>query len=430
MKAAFFTLGCKVNQYETQNMLETLESAGYEIVSCDEEADVYIVNSCTVTASGDQKTRQTVRHFKRLHPDSVVVLTGCMPQAYPEQAKTLTQADIVLGNKSNDKLLDTLDEYFLSGKRIFSVSKHETGDKFKPVLISDFNERTRAFVKIEDGCDRYCSYCIIPTARGHVRSRKLDDLKKELLTLAEAGFKEIVLVGINLSAYGRDTGEKFTQAVSLACSVDGIERVRLGSLEPDHITQEVINELSKCEKLCPQFHISLQSGCNETLKRMNRHYSAEEYAELCTRLRAAFPNASITTDVMVGFSGESEDEFAASLEFVKKTGFAKVHIFPYSVRRGTRAAMLTEQVSNAEKKRRCKILQDAVDTMRRDFLQTQVGQVFPVLFETKHEDSWYEGYTPNYTPVHVKSDVSLSGQLHNVLIESATQDYCIGLIEK
>ena len=429
MKAAFFTLGCKVNQYETQNMLESLKASGYEIVSSDDEADVYIINSCTVTSSSDHKTRQAVRHFKRLHPDSAVVLTGCMPQAYPKAAQALSEADIVIGNRNNDELLGSIEEYMLSGKRIFSVRQHEKGEKFSKSDITGFDDRTRAFIKIEDGCDRYCSYCIIPTARGHIRSKPLSELKTELEKVAEAGYLEVVLVGINLPAYGRDTGEKFYDAVSLACSIEGIKRVRLGSLEPDFITDEVIEKLSALSKLCPQFHISLQSGCDSTLKRMNRHYSSEEYFRLCEKLRESFEDTAITTDVMVGFPQESEEEFRQSLEFVGKVGFEKIHVFPYSPRKGTRAAEMPGQISKAEKEKRCHVMIEAGREMRSDFLKKQIGKTVSVLFESKTENGIYEGYTPNYMHVKVKSNENLCSKLLDVKIIGAKDEYCIGTIE-
>ena len=325
MRVAFFTLGCKVNQYETQVMLEKFEEAGFDIVSHNDEADIYVVNSCTVTATSDQKTRQTVRRFKKQHPNSIVVLTGCMPQAYPQNAEILPEADIVLGNRNTELLLSAIDEYILSGKRIFNVKAVADKESFESMKISGFNERTRAFVKIEDGCNRFCSYCIIPTARGRVRSKPLDELREELAALEKAGFLEIVLVGINLSAYGLGTDKNICDAVELACSFDGFKRVRLGSLEPDHITKDVIERLSKCEKLCPQFHISLQSGCDDTLKRMNRHYTADEYRQLCRELRDKFVDCALTTDVMVGFAGETEEEFNSSLAFVKEIAFSDAH---------------------------------------------------------------------------------------------------------
>lgn len=431
MKAAFYTLGCKVNQYETQAMLERLEAAGYTVVSCDDEADVYIINSCTVTASGDRKTRQAIRHFKRCQPTAAVVLTGCMPQAYPEKSAAIREADIILGNKNNGLLVKALSDFWLTGERQVVVSMHDKkgGEEFFNSEISAFNERTRAFVKIEDGCDRFCSYCVIPYARGRVRSRSLESLKPELNSLAVNGYREIVLVGINLSAYGKDTGVSFCDAVAAACEPQGIERVRLGSLEPDHLTSEVVGRLSKLNKLCPQFHISLQSGCDETLRRMNRHYTSAEYTELCRNLRESFPNAALTTDVMVGFPGETQAEFEASLEFVRSIGFSKIHVFPYSPRTGTKAAEMEDQIPQSVKKERCRAMIKAGQELRECFLAEQVGGTYPVLFETPCDGNVYEGYTPNYTPVRVASDESLCGKILNVRLTCAQSDWCDGVLE-
>lgn len=427
MKAAFYTLGCKVNQYESRAMGEALEKAGFEIVNHNEEADFYIINSCTVTGTSDQKTRQTVRRFKRAHPNACVILTGCMPQAYPEDAEKLTQADIVLGNRSNEELLNSIEEYNLTGKRLFKVKQHETGEKFHGDGVSDFAERTRAFVKVQDGCNRFCTYCIIPTARGRVRSRPLDECKAEFKRLAEAGFLEIVLVGINLSSYGSDIGISFCGVVEAACNTEGIKRVRLGSLEPDHLTDEVVKRLSELPNFCPQFHISLQSGCNATLKRMNRHYTAEEYKSLCDSLRRHFNNATLTTDVMVGFPGETPEEFKESCDFMESIGFEKVHIFPYSPRTGTPAAKLP-QLEKAEKETRAHKMIELTDKIRRDYLNAQVGKTVEVLLETVVKDGLMEGHTANYLSVHVKASPELSGKIVNVIVTGVSGDECAGEI--
>ena len=427
MKVAFYTLGCKVNQYESQAMAEKLKDNGYTVVDSKTDADIYIVNSCTVTAFADKKTRQAVRRFKKEHPEAIVVLTGCMPQAYPEDADKLIEADIVTGNKSNDKLLSMLDTYSKFGKRVVDISLHKKGDGFNSCSISSFDERTRAYVKIQDGCNRFCSYCIIPTSRGRVRSKDPEELKKELKALAENGFSEVVLVGINLSSYGSDNGHTFPEAVRIANDTEGIKRVRLGSLEPDHLTDEVVDELAKCEKLCPQFHISLQSGCDNTLKSMNRHYTADEYRSLAGKLRGTFSDCTLTTDVMVGFAGETEEDFRESLDFVKEIGFEKVHVFPYSIRTGTRAEKFDGHLPKHIKDERCKIMIDETDKMRLDFFRTQIGKTVSVLFETKTRDGFICGHTPNYTPVKVKSPHDFCGEIRDVKIISVSDDdFCIG----
>ena len=426
MKAAFHTLGCKVNQYESQAMAQSLEKQGFIIVDPAENADIYIVNSCTVTAESDRKTRQAVRKFKKLHPDSIVVLTGCMTQAFPEYGEKLGEADIVIGNKSNRLLCEYINQFINGSGRIFAVDLHKTGDPFAGDTISTFRERTRASVKIEDGCNRFCSYCIIPYARGRVRSKPLDELKNEIAQLENNGFSEIVLVGINLSAYGMGTDKNIVDAVKLAASFDGIKRVRLGSLEPDHITDEIIEGLAKIPEFCPQFHISLQSGCDATLKRMNRHYNSGEYFDLCTKLRNAFDGTTLTTDVMVGFPGETTEDFEKSLEFVKKVGFEKVHIFPYSIRPGTPAAKMENQLEKCEKERRAVIMSAAADEIRKNFLESQVGKTLEVLAEEYHE-GYVQGFTANYTPVRIACEENLHGIIKTE-ITAVDGDFCVGII--
>lgn len=426
MKIAFFTLGCKVNQYESQAMAERMVKCGFELVSPNEKADVYVINSCTVTAESDRKTRQTVRRFKRKNPDSIVVLTGCMPQAFPEDADALKEADIVLGNKNNIRLPELIERYFSCGQRIIEIENHETGDRFIGDSISGFEGRTRAIVKIEDGCNRFCSYCIIPYSRGRVRSKPIDELEAELRTLSDAGFIEIVLVGINLSSYGSDIGLSICDAVELAAGMD-FERIRLGSLEPDHITDDVIERLAKVDKFCPQFHISLQSGCDNTLKAMNRHYTSAEYKELCTKLRNSFDDTTITTDIMVGFPTESEEDFADNVNFAKEIGFEKVHVFPYSPREGTRAAKM-EQIEKSIKEKRSHIMIEETEKIRQKFLESQIGRTAEVLLETRHDDKFTEGYTKNYTPVKVKGSHPC-GKLVTAKIITVDGDFCIAEVE-
>lgn len=423
MKAAVFTLGCKVNQYESQAMSEELSKNGYTLVPHNEPADVYIVNSCTVTAESDRKTRQAVRRFKRQNPCSVVVLTGCVPQAYPGISKELPEADILLGNKNNGRLLKALNDYFSENSRLVLTEVHRPGDFFCPSFVSGFYGHTRANIKIEDGCNRFCSYCIIPYARGGVRSKPIDDLRAEAFRLSEAGFCELVLVGINLSAYSYE-GSDICDAVEAASAPDNVRRVRLGSLEPDLLTDSVLQRLSNCGKLCPHFHISLQSGCDKTLRMMNRHYTPAEYEAVCDKLRHLFPDVSLTTDVMVGFPGESEEDFEASRLFVERIGFCKVHVFPYSVRAGTRAASFPDKVVKAEKERRARIMTETADKTRRHFLNAQVGKTVEVLAE-QQTDGMREGFTRNYTPVRFAGEFR-PGELVTVKITGVNGDFCIG----
>lgn len=429
MKAAFYTLGCKVNQAESEYMAELLQKAGFEIVNPNDEADYYIVNSCTVTATADQKTRQSVRRFKRKHPNSTVILTGCMPQAFPKDAEKLEQADIVLGNKNDNDILDLINKHAAQKNRIIRLSEHQNGEKFAPCSVRAFGGRVRAFVKIEDGCDRFCSYCIIPKSRGRVRSKPLEDLKQEVTDLAANGIKEVVLVGINLSAYGKGTDFNIADAVETCAGVDGISRIRLGSLEPDHITDSIISRLSTVHKFCPQFHISLQSGCNKTLKNMNRHYTAEEYEELCNKLRAAFKDCSLTTDVMVGFHEETEQDFEESLAFVKRISFEKVHVFPYSERAGTAASKRGDSVSKQEKDRRASVMIAETEKIRQNYLESQIGRKVRLLAEGRVNSEYLRGYTKNYLPVLLKSAQNLTGCETDCIIQSVKNDECIANLD-
>ena len=430
MKAAFYTLGCKVNQYESEYMAELLKQEGIEIVSPNEQADIYIINSCTVTATADQKTRQNVRKFKRKNPDSVVILTGCMPQAFNDQASNLAEADIVISNKNDNELVDYVKKYMEHKERIVDINLHKKGDEFKSCSIENFNDRIRAFVKIEDGCDRFCTYCIIPMARGRVRSKKPEELKKEIHELGKNGIKEIVLVGINLSSYGKGENFNIVDAVKICNDDENILRVRLGSLEPDYITDDVIEGFSKCKKFCPQFHLSLQSGCDKTLKNMNRHYTSLEYKELCNKLRNKFDDATITTDIMVGFHEETENDFVESVNFAKEIGFEKVHVFPYSEREGTVASRRGDNVTKEEKERRARLMIESTEKIRKEFLDKQIGKTVNVLFENEIKNNVYQGYTKNYVPVRIESNTDIIGKELNVTINlvDIKNDCCIASI--
>lgn len=422
MNILFHTLGCKVNQYETEAMREALLNWGHTNDK-NLSVDAVIINSCTVTAESDRKTRQLVRRMRRENPGAIIALTGCMVQAFPDEAKKLTDADIVIGNRDVTKTVNAINSY--DNKRVFEIDKHQNGDSYNTIGLSKFNERTRAFMKIQDGCDRFCTYCIIPFARGRIRSRAVSDIKAEAQRLAANGYSEIVLVGINLTSYGKGEDYNICDAVDAVCEVNGIKRVRLGSLEPDHITDEMLNRFKLQPKFCPQFHLSLQSGCDATLKRMNRHYDSAFYEDLVNRIRNTFTDAAITTDIMVGFAGETDDEFNQSLNFAKKIGFARAHIFAYSRRSGTVAAGLKNQVSNTEKQLRSHQMAEITKQTEIKFLKSQIGNVYPVLFENQ-ENGIAEGYTPNYTRVIIDTKKALTGQIYDVLIKSVQGDYCIG----
>lgn len=429
MKVKITTLGCKVNQYESEAILAMLISEGFTEAEKDEEADVVIVNSCTVTAESDRKVRQTLRRMKKQNPTAVSVLTGCMPQAFPDKMIDFLDADIIIGNKSRKELSSHIMNFLSSRQRIIDITQHESGDEFDKMSIDSFSDRTRAFVKIEDGCNRFCSYCIIPYARGRVRSKPIETVKEEIESLAKNGYKEVVLTGINLSAYGQDFGLDLCDAVDTACSVDGIDRVRLSSLEPERLSEEVIARMKAQPKLCPQFHLSLQSGCDKTLKAMNRHYTADDYRKIVSDLRKAFDNCAITTDIMVGFAGENDEDFENSLDFVKEIGFAKMHVFSYSRRAGTAAYDAPNQLTNKVKEERSKKMLSASNEMQKSFFKAMIDKVEPVLFEREIEKNTYEGFTRNYVPVRVSSSCDIHGQILDVRITNFSDDYCIGSLE-
>ncbi len=423
MTVSFYTLGCKVNQYESQALGEIFESRGFKVLSPEESTDIIIVNSCTVTAESNRKTRQAIRKLRRKSPDALIVLTGCMAQAFPKESESVKEADLIIGNAHYDTLPDmcikALDQH---GDRCLVVPHEKV---YTDIGVTKMAEHTRAFIKIEDGCNRFCSYCIIPYARGRVRSRPLDSIKKEAEALAQKGYKEVVLVGINLSAFGTDTGLELCDAVEAVSSVEGIKRVRLGSLECDQISDSALERLAANEKFCPQFHLSLQSGCDKTLKEMNRKYDTAFYRDLVRRIREKFKNPSITTDIMVGFAGETDDDFHESCNFLKEIGFARSHVFVYSVREGTVAAKRTDQVDPQVKQQRSHIMQTVADCSEQEFLNNQVGTTAKVLLETEVDGIW-EGYTENYTRVKVKAPNHKENDIITVKLTDTIQDYCIG----
>ncbi len=425
MKFTIFTLGCKVNQYESQAVAELLKKQGYGEVCDAETPDLVIVNSCSVTAESDRKTRQTVRKYRSKYPNAAIALMGCMTSAHPNTAEELPEADIVIGNKEHSKFIKLINEFLENKNRIVDIEKHEREENYSALSITDFSEHTRAFMKIEDGCDRFCTYCIIPYARGFVRSRDIESIKNEAEALSKNGYKEVVLVGINLSSYGKDNGLNLYDAVKAVAEVEGIKRVRLGSLEPDLMDDTLLNNLKTVDKFCPQFHLSLQSGCDKTLYRMNRHYDTAFYYDLVSRIRAIFENPAITTDIMVGFAGESEEEFEDSLEFVKKVGFSKSHIFAYSRRRGTVADKMADQIPNRVKAERSRRMIEQTAKSEHDFLLSQCGKTSSVLIETE-DGGWLSGYTENYTPVKLKGSAALCGKIINVRLIKVENGCVIG----
>ena len=425
MKVLFKTLGCKVNRYDTETLRELFACGDILSVNEGEDIpDIVVVNSCTVTAESDRKTRQTVRKMRRQYPAAVIAVTGCMPQARPEKAKTLTDADIIIGNALNSELPALVKKFMKQRDKIVESKPHRPHEKISPLSSHSFEGRTRAFVKIEDGCNRFCSYCIVPYARGRVRSKPPQRITEELTAFAAAGYKEAVIAGINLSAYGSDIGLTLPDGVK-AADVEGIERLRLGSLEPDQLTPEVLDGLKSVKKLCGQFHLSLQSGSDGVLKRMNRKYDTALYRRIISDIRARFENCSVTTDIMTGFPGETEEEFNETLDFVKEIGFSKVHIFCYSRREGTPAAQMENQVDEQVKTARSKVLSKVAAKCAKDFFAAQVGRIENVLFE-QQKDGFFEGYTENYTPVKVKAENGLKGEILPVKITECTDEGCFG----
>lgn len=411
-KAALHNLGCKVNAYETEAMQQMLEAAGYEIVPFNEPADVYVVNTCSVTNMADRKSRQMLHKAKKNNPDSIVVATGCYVQTSEQEALEDLSVDIVIGNNRKHELVSLIEEF--AKDNVFDIN-HEK-QEFEELFVSQTAEHTRAFIKVQDGCNQFCSYCIIPYARGRVRSRKLENVIDEVMRLASNGYKEVVLTGIHLSSYGVDFEDKtdllaLIQAVN---RVDGIERIRLGSLEPKIVTEEFASALSQMPKVCPHFHLSLQSGCDATLKRMNRRYTAEEYENGCQLLRKYFEHPAITTDVIVGFPGESDEEFEITKQFLKKIHFYEMHIFKYSKRKGTRAAVMQDQVAEQIKTGRSAELISLGNEMSDEFRMYYTGKIKDVLFEEKVEingKSYYTGYTKEYVKVAKESEETLENQI-------------------
>ncbi len=431
-KIAFTTLGCKVNLYDTEAMIELFEKEGYQIVDFDEMADVYVINTCTVTNLGDKKSRQMIRRAKALNPDSIIVATGCYSQVAPEEVSKIEGINIVIGTKNRLEIVETVKKYQEEHKKdvlntVTDIMKERT---FEPLSISELKDRTRAYLKIQEGCNRFCTYCIIPYARGPVRSRKPEDVLEEVEKLAKNGFKEIVLTGIHILSYGMDLKTtNFIDIIKKVHNVDGIERIRFSSIEPLVITDEFIEEMKKLPKVCDHYHLSLQSGCDNTLMRMKRQYTAKDYEIALNKLREAFPNVAITTDIIVGFPGETEEDFKESYDFAKKVKISKIHAFPYSPKKGTKAALFDNQIQNDVKNRRNKEMISLSNNLNREFLQSMLNKTVPVLFEREKEPNVYEGHTTNYINVSVKSDKDITNQILNVkLIDIIKEENMEGII--
>lgn len=415
-KAALHNLGCKVNAYETEAMQHLLEEAGYEIVPFTQKADVYVINTCSVTNMADRKSRQMLHKAKKNNPDSIVVAAGCYVQTSEKEVLNDLSVDIVIGNDRKHDLVRLLDEYSLDSVNDTVDDINDGKHDFEELLIDQTKEHTRAFIKVQDGCNQFCSYCIIPYARGRVRSRRFENVIAEVERLAANGFKEVVLTGIHLSSYGVDFEEAtgLLELIQAVNAVKGIERIRLGSLEPKIVTEHFASELSKLDKICPHFHLSLQSGCDATLKRMNRKYTTKEYERGCELLRKYFVHPAITTDVIVGFPGETEEEFEQTKAYLEHIHFYEMHIFKYSKRKGTRAAVMPDQIDEQVKAARSEKLIALGHDMSKEFRKFYIGKNEEVLFEEKAvigDKEYFVGYTKEYVKVAKKTDENLENQI-------------------
>ncbi len=416
-RAALHSLGCKVNSYETEAMQQMLEEAGYTIVPFHEEAELYLINTCSVTNIADRKSRQMIHRAKKQNPNAIVVAAGCYVQVSADKAALDESIDIVIGNNKKGELLGLIAAYEQKRIKTHVLEINREKQAYEELKVHHPAEHTRAFLKVQDGCNQFCSYCIIPYARGRVRSRRLAHVVEEAGRLAANGFREIVLTGIHLSSYGVDLDQSLLEMIQAVHEITGIDRIRLGSLEPGIITEDFVRELSSLEKVCPHFHLSLQSGCDTVLSRMNRRYTTAEYLDKLSILRRFYPHPALTTDVIVGFPGESEEEFAQTLDFVRRAGFYEIHVFKFSRRDGTRAASMANQLPEAVKARRSKALMALAEELKEEFLSWYQGKQVEVLFEEpvmKDGVRYYEGFTPEYVKVWYPTEESLENQIMKV----------------
>lgn len=409
-KVAFHTLGCKVNIYETEAMQELMQKAGYSIVDFDDKADIYVVNTCSVTNMADRKSRQMLHKAKKDNPDAVIVAVGCYVQAAAKSIKQDEKIDIIIGNNMKNKIADIINDYYehqdpntvdISGDFVLDISKIKEYEEFR---VLKHKEHTRAFIKIQDGCNQFCSYCIIPYTRGRVRSRSIEEIEKEVRDLVNVGYKEVILTGIHISSYGLDFEDRIQliELVEKVAAIEGVKRLRISSLEPRIITEEFVERLAKLDNFCPHFHLSLQSGSDNTLKAMSRRYDASEFKEGVRLIRKYFDMPALTTDIIAGFPGETEDDFRESLEYIRDIGFFELHVFPYSKREGTKAALMKETLSNKDKTRRVNLLLSMQEPIRRKFLEEKIGKEVEVLIESEfeHENKRYVlGHSKEYIKV-------------------------------
>ena len=427
-KVAFCSLGCKVNQYETNAMAQKFVANGYEIVEFDEYADVYIVNTCTVTNIADRKSRQMLRRAKEINKDATLVACGCYAQVAKEELKKIPEIDLIIGNNEKNDIISIIENHIAQKGTEDIVSDVMYKLDYVELGTTTYTEKTRAVIKIQDGCDRFCSYCLIPYARGHIRSRKIENVIEEIKKVVEEGINEVVITGIHIASYGRDFKGGNIGLIDLLEEINkikGLHRIRLGSIEPTIITEEFVKRLSKLDKICDHFHLSLQSGCTETLKRMNRRYTTEEFKEVTKRLRTKFPNAALTTDIIVGFPGETEEEFNMTYEFLKEIAFYKMHVFKYSQRKGTKAAVMPNQIDGKVKEERGKKLIELSNENEYNYNKKYIGREVEVLFEER-EGEYLKGHTTNYIVVKHKTDKDdLINKIAKVRVSEAKQDCLI-----
>ncbi len=427
-KIAFFTLGCKVNQYETEVMAEKFDSAGYTRVDFGEAADVYVINTCSVTAVADRKSRNAINRARRMNPGAIIVVTGCYAQVGHEEIEKLGFADIIIGNNEKADIVEITENF--KNQPVSCVSDIMRCRSYKEIKAAAHRGKTRAFMKIEDGCDNYCSYCIIPYARGHVRSRNPEEILKEATALVSAGYKEIVLTGIHLTSYGRDMENIDLSDILLSLhKIEGLERIRLGSLELTPVMGKIADIAEKLPKLCPHFHISLQSGCDNTLRAMRRRYTCDDYEDAVAKLQSKWANVAVTTDIMVGFPGETEEDFEESLKFAEKIGFAKIHVFPYSRRPGTVAADMKNQIPENIKKQRAARMQEVADLCEENFYKAQIGKTLSVLFEQETETG-LTGHSENYMQTVASVSPEMLKQIADIKIIGYRDGVLYGKREK
>lgn len=415
--AAIHTLGCKVNTYDSEAIMELLEKENYNIVDFKETADVYVINTCTVTNLGDRKSRQMIRKAKRNNPDSFVVVCGCYAQTASEQLENMPEVDLIIGNDDRNKIIHYINSARKKGQRINAVKNIMALKEYEELKVDEISGRERGFIKVQEGCDQFCTYCIIPYARGPVRSRKPENIIEEAKRMVANGSRELVLTGINISAYGKDLkSANLLELLKELNAVKELKRIRISSLEPNLLTKEFLEASSKLEKVCPHFHVSMQSGAAKTLRDMKRRYTKEDYLKVVSDIREHFNDPSITTDVMVGFPGETQEDFEETVDYIRKIGFSALHVFKYSKREGTPAAQYDNQVPERIKEERSKILIEVGEALKSEYQNKFVGRTMDVLFEQKTDDiiGVYQGHTDNYLSVKVKSNIDIESQILKV----------------